>query len=242
MPLRPFPPTSSRSCAMASAIEDDEDHEYAEADQVLAAEREHLASSREYLRLMREDVLALPALAGDRVSEQYLKADLHRRAQSLRDMPDAPLFFGRLDYASAPEPAGPAGGQEPGSDRQQAGERFHVGRRHVHDPDGRPVVIDWRAPVSRPFYRASQGDPMGLARRRRFGFSGGELTAFEDENFGAAPPARGTGPAGPGQVPLSRIMIEEIERPRSGSMRDIVATIQPEQDDIVRADAVESIC
>jgi len=43
---------------------------------VLAAEREHLARSREFLRLMREDVLALPALAGDRVSEEYLKADL----------------------------------------------------------------------------------------------------------------------------------------------------------------------
>src|SRR6266568_8654769 len=208
MPLRPFPPTSSRSCAMASAIEDDEDHEYAEADQVLAAEQEHLSSSREYLRLMREDVLALPALAGDRVSGEYLKADLHRRAESLRDMPDAPLFFGRLDYASAPDPAGPAGRQEPGSDQQQAGERFHVGRRHVHDPDGRPVVIDWRAPVSRPFYRASQGEPLGLARRRRFGFSGGKVTAYEDEGFdGTFEPAR-AGRAAPGQAPLSRIVID----------------------------------
>ncbi len=65
-----------------------------------------------------------------------------------------------------------------------ASEHFHVGRRHVHDPHGTPVVIDWRAPVSRPFYRASQADPMGLERRRRFGFAGGELTAFEDERFG----------------------------------------------------------
>ena len=46
-------------------------------------------------------------------------------------------------------------------------------------------MIDWRAPVSRPFYRASRADPMNLARRRRFGFSGGELTAFEDELFAA---------------------------------------------------------
>ncbi len=72
-------------------------------DQVLAAEREHLLGARESLRLMRENVLALPALAGDRVSEQYLKADLYRRAQALRDLPDAPLFFGRLDYAVAPD-------------------------------------------------------------------------------------------------------------------------------------------
>src|SRR6201987_241071 len=65
---------------------------------VLAAERAHLRESREFLRLMREDVLALPALGGDRVSIEYLKADLHHRAEALRDIPDAPLFFGRLDY------------------------------------------------------------------------------------------------------------------------------------------------
>ena len=55
----------------------------------------------------------------------------------------------------------------------------------MHAPDGTPAVIDWRAPVSRPFYRASGADPMNLALRRRFGFSGGELTAYEDELFAA---------------------------------------------------------
>ena len=175
---------------------------------------------------MREDVLALPALGGDRVSIEYLKADLHHRAEALRDIPDAPLFFGRLDYA-------------PGSVWSEEGEggadgaRFHIGRRHVHDPGGHPIVIDWRAPVSRAFYRASQSDPMDLVRRRRFGFSGGSLTAYEDEEFGGAV-------AGTGQP--SRIMLEEIERPRSGPMRDIVATIQPDQDDIVRAGADATVC
>src|SRR5215472_1906604 len=107
---------------------------------VLAAEREHLSRSRDFLDRMREDVLSMKAMGGDRVSEEYLKRDLYRRAEALRDLPDTPLFFGRLDYS--------------------AGEHFHVGRRHVHDPHGTPVVIDWRAPVSRPFYRASQSDPM----------------------------------------------------------------------------------
>jgi DNA helicase IV len=193
---------------------------------VLAAERGHLRESREYLRLMREDVLALPALGGDRVSIEYLKADLHHRAEALRDIPDAPLFFGRLDYApgSVWNQEGEAGGD---------GARFHIGRRHVHDPGGRPIVIDWRAPVSRAFYRASRSEPMDLARRRRFGFSGGDLTAYEDEDFGGAAPAAGQ---------PSRIMLAEIERPRSGPMRDIVATIQPDQDDIVRADADATVC
>ena len=89
--------------------------------------------------------------------------------------------------------------------------------------------------MSRPFYRASPADPMGVALRRRFGFSGGELTAYEDEDF--------TAPDRPEPVsPTSRILIEEIERPRSGPMRDIVATIQPDQDDIVRAEADQTVC
>src|SRR5215467_10439234 len=219
-------------------------------DPVLAAERDHLRRSREFLRLMRENVLGLRAMAGDRVSEEYLKADLHRRAEALRDLPDVPLFFGRLDYADnvvmhpGDWPAGP--GQPPalddggggGGGRALPGERLHIGRRQIHDRDGHPVVIDWRAPVSRPFYRASAADPMGLTRRRRFGFAGAELTAYEDEEFtGPAPgPAPGAGPL------VSRILIEEIERPRSGPMRDIVATIQPDQDDIVRAGADQSLC
>jgi DNA helicase IV len=203
----------------------------ADPDSVLAAERAHLTAAREFLRLMREDVLSLRALGGDPVSEEYLKAALYHRAAALTDLPDTPLFFGRLDYDRA------QGGEF-------GGEQFHIGRRHVHDPDGHPVVIDWRAPVSRPFYRASPAEPMGLAHRRRFGFSGGELTAFEDEDF--------TGPAAPGAVvsstgapstgAVSQILLNEIERPRSGPMRDIVSTIQPDQDDIVRADSDQTVC
>src|SRR5712691_9008424 len=156
-------------------------------DPVLRAERTHLSSSREFLGLMREDVLSLPALAGDRVSQEYLKADLYRRAEALRDLPDTPLFFGRLDYAGAVSARGDDPPEPPDED-------FHIGRRHVNDPEGRPAVIVWRAPVSRPFYRASQSDPMALTRRRRFGFSGGELTAYEDEVFSAG--TRGAGQGG----------------------------------------------
>src|SRR5215468_485719 len=190
-------------------------------DPVIRAERAYLVRSREFLRLMRENVLAINPMAGNRVSLEYLKADLYRRAESLRDLPDAPLFFGRLDYHEQ----GP----------------FHIGRRHVHDQDGTPVVIDWRAPVSRPFYRASQADSMGLARRRRFGFAGGELTAYEDERF-ADPDGRGGGPVRSGEIKTSKLLVAEIERPRSGPMRDIVATIQPDQDDIVRAEAGQTVC
>jgi DNA helicase IV len=221
-----------------------------------------LGRSREFLRLMREDVMSLKAMGGDPVSEEYLKADLYHRAEALKDIPDAPLFFGRLDYANQhganqhganQHGANQHGTSQHGSDLAGetddgvAGHSFHIGRRHVHAPDGTPAVIDWRAPVSRPFYRASAADPMNLALRRRFGFSGGELTAYEDEVF-AGQAASGAGARGPDRsahsprTGPSQILIDEIERPRSGPMRDIVATIQPDQDDIVRAGADQTVC
>src|SRR3984957_10007723 len=119
------------------------------AGDVIAAERAHLTRSREFLHLMRENVLGLARnpMAGDRVSLEYLKADLYRRAEALKDLPDAPLFFGRLDYselAEAVDDFAGAGRGVPGG--SPTGGALHIGRRHVHDPDGTPVVLDWRAP------------------------------------------------------------------------------------------------
>jgi DNA helicase IV len=215
------------------------------ADGVIADERQHLKNSREFLHLMRENVLTLAEnpMAGDRVSLEYLKADLYRRAEALKDLPNAPLFFGRLDYTAFARDdqdfAGQAARGGPGD--RPPGLALHIGRRHVHDPEGTPVVLDWRAPVSRPFYRASQSDPMGITLRRRFGFAGGALTAYEDERF--APDGETSTRSAPSTAqPTSNLLISEIERPRSGPMRDIVATIQPEQDDIVRADAAATVC
>jgi hypothetical protein len=234
--------------APSSSQSKDESTERSGLDPILTAERDQLRRDREYLHMMREDVLSLKALGGDPVSEEYLKADLYHRAEALKDIPDTPLFFGRLDYAGAPETGySETGSPKPGysetgisrtgkSDDGVSGHSFHIGRRHVHAPDGTPAVIDWRAPVSRPFYRASGADPMNLALRRRFGFSGGELTAYEDELFTTDRSGQ------EGKHRTSQILLDEIERPRSGPMRDIVATIQPDQDDIVRAGAAQTVC
>ena len=220
-----------------SRAQENQNAERSGGDPVLTEERDELRRSREFLHLMREDVLSLHAMGGDPVSEEYLKAELYHRAEALKDIPDTPLFFGRLDYArTVPSGTGQSG------DDGIAGHSFHIGRRHVHAPDGTPAVIDWRAPVSRPFYRASATDPMNLARRRRFGFSGGELTAYEDELFAGAEDSLQDRSAPVAATRPSRILIDEIERPRSGPMRDIVATIQPDQDDIVRADAAQTVC
>ncbi|MGH3278790.1 MAG: HelD family protein [Trebonia sp.] len=241
-------PADAGPAAAQTATADDQSDDSADdntqdtEDSVIAGEREHLMRSREFLRLMRENVLELAKnpMAGDRVSLEYLKADLYRRAEALRDVPDAPLFFGRLDYSEtaasddARNPQGAPGDSPPGL-------ALHIGRRHVHDDDGTPVVLDWRAPVSRPFYRASQADPMGLTLRRRFGFAGGALTAYEDEQFRDQRETTSRCAASGAQL-AGNLLIAEIERPRSGPMRDIVATIQPEQDDIVRAGAATTVC
>jgi DNA helicase IV len=102
----------------------------------------------------------------------------------------------------------------------------------VADEHGDPMVIDWRAQMSTAFYRASRTDPMGVVLRRRFGLDHGRLTAYEDEHLQDVRE----------HEVRSQILAEEIERPRVGPMRDIVATIQPEQDEIVRAGADRTIC
>ena len=184
-------------------------------DTELETERTHLTESRAALRRMRGRAEALYStgaeVAGDAYGAEALGRTLSRRVAELADDPTTPLFFGRLDIAD---------------------DVYHVGRRHVTDDAGEPMVLDWRAPLSRSFYRASVRDPQGVATRRRFGFVKGELTSFEDEHLDRGEEL-GT---------KSRILTAEIERPRVGPMRDIVATIQPEQDELVRAELETSIC
>ncbi|WP_020014253.1 HelD family protein [Promicromonospora sukumoe] len=193
----------------------------------LATEREFLAEARSQLGRMRDRVAALDgSYAGNWVSAEILEATLARRMEQLTDDPEIPLFFGRIDLV--------AGEASYSGETSPTGETFHIGRRHVSDPDGEPMVVDWRAPVSTPFYRATAKEPMGISARRRYGFARGHLTAFEDESL-TRPEL--TGDLSDGDLAgdaHSEILEAEIERPRSGPMRDIVATIQPEQDVIVR--------
>ncbi|MCI4040370.1 ATP-binding domain-containing protein [Streptomyces sp. TRM75563] len=195
----------------------------------LAHERAHLAASRAALRGMREDVQALDIrdVTANWVNAEVLQSQIDDRIKALADLSHTPLFFGRLDYLHAV-------GGEPAEGAD--GERFYIGRRHVHDAAGDPMVIDWRAPVSQPYYQASRKNPQDVGLRRRFGYTAGELTAYEDEHL--------TDPAedGPEAEHTSRLLQAEIERPRVGPMRDIVATIQPEQDEIVRSGLGGTVC
>ncbi|SEH01984.1 DNA helicase IV [Nonomuraea solani] len=175
------------------------------------------AGLRRMLDGARNNVIVGETVAGDRYSAERLGRHLKSLAKELSEEPEGPPFFGRLDFG-----AGSA---------EHPGRSYHIGRRHITgEHGGPPVVIDWRAPVSRAFYRASARDPQDVAVRRRFGWSGTTLTGFEDERLAQ------------GEEGESKILAAEIERPRVGPMRDIVATIQPEQDDLVRADVDTSIC
>lgn len=209
-------------------------------DPELAAERAHLEAARAALRAMHADVVETetPAIvyaeADSYWDNRFYQWAREGRAEVLLDQPLIPLFFGRLDCE--PGAVFDASERGPGEDV----DRFYVGRRHVREPDGTPLVIDWRAPISVPFYRAGPADPQRVLVRRRHGFSHEpgqsgyvELTAYEDELVSGAP----TEADG-----LSSLVTAEIERPRSGPMRDIVATIQPDQDVLVRAPLDTTIC
>jgi DNA helicase IV len=151
------------------------------------------------------------------------------------DLGDAALVFGRIDRR-AEQPPTPGTAQAPG-----ATESFHIGRLAVADQNSEPVVIDWRAPVAEPFYRATGREPMGLVRRRHFAVEGRSILGIEDELFGAGhlgighdegladDDAPGAGLRG------YSTLLAALERGRTGTLGDIVATIQAEQDEIIRS-------
>ncbi|MFI8093797.1 HelD family protein [Streptomyces sp. NPDC086080] len=196
----------------------------------LARERAYHDACRAALKAMidgaREQVVVGENASASGADAEVLGHRLRSQAKELRELPEGPLFFGRLDFARDPRAAGDHAGQE-----------YHIGRvRVARDPSAPPLVVDWRAPVARAFYQASARNPQGVAVRRRFGWSpagrgdSADLTGLEDEHLGE------------GEVRESGIVAGEIERPRIGPMRDIAATIQPEQDDLVREDLATSLC
>jgi DNA helicase IV len=162
------------------------------------------------------------------------------------DIGDQALYFGRIDRF--PEP----GESDAHGDGPRLGESFHIGRLAVSGPDHEPLVVDWRAPVAEPFYRATGLDPQGLARRRHLAVRGRTVLGLEDEYF--ADPTRAPGaPLLPvstngtastdGERLLSDGMVlggpgallSALGQARTGHMGDIIGTIQREQDEIIRS-------
>ncbi len=193
------------------------------------------------------------------------------------DIGDQALTFGRIDrLVEGPEGAasterrgapgangsGPAGRSEGRGSEAEAGaetETFHIGRLAIHSADHDPLVVDWRAPIAEPFYRATGRDPQGLVLRRHLALEGRRVVGLEDERFngpGGGEPSPGEVSAGEGfggdgvegdgeaggelivgDLPIGgpAALLAALDRARSGRMTDIVSTIQREQDEIIRA-------
>ena len=184
--------------------------EAADGDPELIAEQDYLDLAHEALSDMRaraEGLLDDVRSAGN--PDLDYQAALVHRVTVLSESP-RPLLFGRID--------------------EEGDRSWHIGRRHVEDQGGDPVVIDWRAPVSTPFYRARADDAHGLKRRRQVMVDRRKVIAVADDLFGGTD----ADPSGT-RLRGGDALLAELERSRTGEMLDIVATIQAEQDEIIRA-------
>ncbi|WP_169982305.1 AAA family ATPase [Microbispora sp. H10836] len=122
------------------------------------------------------------------------------------------LCFGRLDHADA--------------------SRLYIGRIGLSDDDQHRLLIDWRAPVAQPFYRATPAAPMGVTRRRHLHTRGRRVTAIDDDLLDLD----GLTDADRASLNGEAALLAALGEKRTGRMRDIVATIQAEQDKIIRSD------
>ncbi|CNF55254.1 DNA/RNA helicase%2C superfamily I [Mycobacterium tuberculosis] len=192
-------------------------------DQEIAAEQRYVDVAYARLEEMRADAQAMiregyrQSLAGTKGSLVDRDAMVHQaalRAQAL-DIADDGLVFGRLDLA-------------PGE--QGSGEVRYIGRIGVRTSEHDSLVIDWRAPAAEDFYRATPEDPRGVVRRRVLHSRGHTVVDLEDDLLD--PDASdGLTIVGDGAF------LASLARAREGAMRDIVATIQREQDEVIRAPA-----
>ncbi|MEM1335260.1 MAG: AAA family ATPase, partial [Actinomycetota bacterium] len=187
----------------------------------LEVERQRLDTSRLARDRMIERLEAVdPQGAADEITSEYVEVTVADALDSLRS-PGAGDFFGWIELEDETP-------QEPVTSERWA-DRWYIGRRHIEDDDHEPLVVDWRAPIAAPFYRATAVDPLGVDARRRFTLDDGTIVAYLDERLDD-PDAAAVAAGIPDPV------LAEIGAERSGEMLEIVATIQGEQDEIIRAD------
>jgi DNA helicase IV len=188
-------------------------------EQEIALEQRHVDRVYTQLARVRQSLAQLEAggydLAGARVPGSLVDRDamvFHAaRQRQILDAEHEGLVFGRLDLRDVPRPR-------------------YVGRLGVRE-DGapEPLVIDWRAPAAEPFYRATAAHPLGVVRRRMIQSAGEKVTGVEDDLLDpeSAPP--GMTVIGDGAL------LAALTKAKGTGMRDIVATIQQEQDVAIRA-------
>jgi len=146
-----------------------------------------------------------------RQERDALATNLENRLAAL-DIGDLPLCFGRLDMGD--------------------GARYHVGRLGLSEADYEPLLVDWRAPAAQPFYRATAADPQGVVRRRHLLTHGREVSGLDDEVFDLDALSETEQATLHGDAAL----LAALRKGRTGRMGDIVATIQAEQDRVIRSE------
>ena len=194
----------------------------AAADEEVEAEQAHVDRAYRRLDELRVEAgdLVEEARAGDRSGALFQRFE--RDAQEalgeerLRrlHLGEQPLCFGRIDLAD--------------------GDALHIGRLGVLEEDGAALVVDWRAPIAERFYRATVGDPLGVVRRRHIRARGRRVLALDDEMLDAGAAERAV-ESGDLVLVGEAALLDALQRARTGRMADIVATIQAEQDAIVRS-------
>jgi hypothetical protein len=183
---------------------------------LIAADEQHFAAIAEDLRLTIADLSArldaerrAPGGSGQEALDRDL--EVHRLTARLRTL----RRFG-LDLCL---------GRMVGVD----GETVYVGRLGLTDSSGRRLLVDWRSPAAEPFFGATHAEPMGLVSRRRYRWTRGRITDYWDEVFTP------DGLEGHAALDDQSAFIASLGGNRSARMRDVLGTIQADQDAIIRA-------
>ena len=204
------------------------DHRLAKADPALiAADEEHFA--------------AISACLAERISSLSARLDARRRdpagvgAQTIERDADIRRLVAELatlrrfgldlcigHYATATRDESGAGA-----------ERVYVGRIGLIDEAGDPLLVDWRTPAAEPFFAATLADPMGVTYRRRYRWAGGRIVDFWDELLENDDDEVGTRAS----LDDQSAFISSLGGARTGRMRDVLSTIQGDQNAIIRADS-----
>ncbi|GHC86840.1 DNA helicase [Nocardiopsis terrae] len=149
------------------------------------------------------------------IVERETRSYEHARRRAQLGSVEEGLCFGRIDLAHGPEET----------------EARYVGRIGLRDTEHETILVDWRAPAARPFYAATPGDPEGITRRRHLRVRDRQVLGVDDEVFDT----EGLSEGDRRQLVGEAALLASLHRGRTGRMADIVATIQAEQDRVIRA-------
>ncbi|MGV9278330.1 RNA polymerase recycling motor ATPase HelR [Streptomyces griseosporeus] len=185
---------------------------------LIAADERHLAA---VARCLEESVAELTARldaerrapGGKGRQAMDRDAEIHRLTARLRTLRrfGLDLCLGRMVGAGTPD------------------EPVYVGRLGLTDSEGRRLLVDWRSPAAEPFFGATHADPMGLVSRRRYRWTDGRISDYWDEVFTP------DGLDGHAALDDQSAFIASLGGDRSPRMRDVLGTIQADQDAIIRA-------